>query len=346
MARVFKKDKTKTDYWIDYNDAFGRRTRQKVGPNKALAQKILGKKLTEVKEQLELGIHPVEKMPFAEFADQYLRDYAKPNKKSWQRDACIIDHLKVFFEHKFLGEITPQDVEAYKAQRSEHVTKSCVNRELGCLKTILTKAVEWGRLRDNPAQRVKLFRVDNRRLVYLEQEEVPRLFAACSPSLRNIVEFAVLTGMRRGEILSLQWQDTDLKTGTIRLLKTKNGKVRDIPMNQRLRQLLMTLPRHLHSAYVFCNQQGKPYSNVTKAFRKAVQAAGIKRHIRFHDLRHTFASHLVMSGVDLFTVSQLLGHSDVAMTQRYAHLSPDHKRRAMERLDGYFVPEQEQAEEA
>jgi integrase len=113
---------------------------------------------------------------------------------------------------------------------------------------------------------------------------------------------------------------------------TKNYKTRTIPLNRALDELLRKLPRRLDSPYVFQGPSGEAYTKTNYHFTRAVKRAGIPR-VRFHDLRHTFASHLVMKGIDLRTVQELLGHGDMRMTLKYAHLAPDHVRKAVEVLD-------------
>ena len=129
----------------------------------------------------------------------------------------------------------------------------------------------------------------------------------------------------------------DFRVGVIQVLRrTKNGKPRHIPLNGRLREVFKRVPRNLGSDLIFCRSDGKAWVDIRESSTAALQRAGIEKHVTFHTLRHTFASHLVMAGVDLYTVSELLGHSSIEMTQRYAHLSPDHKRMVMDRLERYF----------
>ncbi len=178
---------------------------------------------------------------------------------------------------------------------------------------------------------------NNRRLRYLTREEADRLIKACYETpkchhLAPIVITALQTGMRRGEILRLKWDNVDFKNGYIYVEDSKNKTSRLIPMSQTLRQTLSNLPRHLSSPYVFWHDNGKPYDDIKHSFNKVLKRAGIKV-FTFHDLRHTFASHLVMNGVDLMTVKELLGHKDIKMTMRYSHLSPDHKRVAVKRIE-------------
>jgi integrase len=129
------------------------------------------------------------------------------------------------------------------------------------------------------------------------------------------------TGMRRGEILSLEWEKhIDLKHGFIFLDVTKNGERREVPINQTLRETLKKLPRRLDSPYVFTDNEGNRFKDIKWSFKTALRRSEIK-DFRFHDLRHTFASHLVMAGVNITTVKDLLGHKTLTMTLRYAHLA-------------------------
>jgi integrase len=142
--------------------------------------------------------------------------------------------------------------------------------------------------------------------------------------------------MRKGEILGLKWRDVDIQRNTIHLLDTKNGEKRDVPMNDITQKTIIGVLKHPDSQYIFCNKEGQPYGDIKKSFLTAIRKAGII-NFHFHDLRHTFASHLVMSGVDLNTVRELLGHKTLEMTLRYSHLSPDHKKRAVDILNKRMV---------
>jgi integrase len=138
--------------------------------------------------------------------------------------------------------------------------------------------------------------------------------------------------MRRGEILGLRWEQVDLKNGFILLDITKNGERREIPINRTLLQALKGVVRRVDSPYVFVDKDGREYKEVKRSFNSALQKAGIK-DFRFHDLRHTFVSQLLMAGVDITTVKELLGHKSLTMTLRYAHLAPSHKVKAVDILD-------------
>ncbi|PIQ88729.1 MAG: hypothetical protein COV72_06610 [Candidatus Omnitrophica bacterium CG11_big_fil_rev_8_21_14_0_20_42_13] len=336
---IYKKGE---DYWIDYY-ALGKRKREKIGASKVLAENVLRKRKLQIAENRFLDIKKEEKIKFEEFADEYLELHCKVNNKSWHKsDYFNLRKLKSYFAGRYLYEITPKDIERYKAESLKSVTKATVNRVLNCLSSLYNRAIEWGKAANNPMRTVKLFKAENKRLRYLEKEEIVKLLANCSNHLRPIVIVALNTGMRKGEIFGLKWYDVDFERGIIHLLNTKNGEKREVPMNEQAKTALIKVRKHPQSAYIFSNKDGRPYTAVRKSFFTALKNAGII-NFRFHDLRHTFASHLVMSGVDLNTVRELLGHKSLEMTLRYSHLSPDHKKRAVDilgkRMDTFWTPD-------
>ena len=172
----------------------------------------------------------------------------------------------------------------------------------------------------------------NRRLRFLDTEECQRLINCCTPHLKPIIITALNTGMRRGEILSLKWDQVDLRHGYISLTDTKSGVGREIPINKTLNNLLEDMPHSIESIYLFTDKDGNPYKEVKHSFSTALRKAEI-HNATFHTLRHTFSSHLVMKGVDLTTVKELLGHKSLNMTLRYSHLAPEHKTKAVMILD-------------
>ena len=262
-------------------------------------------------------------------ANEYLDVYSKPNKRSSWRDEISIKHLVYYFGNRTLQEITCLDVDKYKQKRVREVSCSTVNRETACLKAIFNKAKEWGKISENQISSVKLFAVEDKRIRYLEKEETASVIQACSDHLKPIVVVALNTGMRKGEILNLKWNDIDFQNHLIYVLQTKNREVRKIPVNDTVFRTLLRARKNPKSPYVFCKKDGSPYRDIRDGFFNALKRTGIN-DFRFHDLRHTFASHLVMAGVDLKTVQELLGHKTFEMTLRYSHLSSDHKRKTVE----------------
>jgi integrase len=173
-------------------------------------------------------------------------------------------------------------------------------------------------------------------------DEIQLLFQHCTPRLKPIVITALSTGMRRGEIINLKWDDVDFSQGHITIWESKNGESHTAPMSDLLAETLRRQKeeRRPRNPLVFPSPTGKPYTDFRQSFKSACREARIT-DFRFHDLRHTFASHLVMNGVDLTTVKELLGHKTLVMTLRYAHLSQGHKKKAVEGvgavLSGHYL---------
>jgi integrase len=205
-----------------------------------------------------------------------------------------------------------------------------VNRELALFKAMLNKAVEWSRLKENPGEKVKLLKGTVKRVRFLMPEKVQILLSNCANHLKPIVTVAVHTGMRKGEILGLRRDQVNFEQGIISILDTKNHERRDIPMNETTKTTLKAIENR--GPYLFCNEDGQRLKFIDEAFRAAVRRSG-KKNFHFHDLRHTFTSNLVMTGEDLNTVAELLGHKNLEMTRRYAHLSPKFKKNAVNVLD-------------
>ena len=337
------------NWWIDFYDQ-GKRVRRKVGPSKKLAELALADvQLKQAKNEF-LGICEPKRILFQDFASEYM-DYCRANKRksTCERDLYVQRDLVRLWGTEQLDRITPKQVEDYKSSRLKAVRPGTVNRDLMTVKALFNRAIAWDYLKDSPARPVKPLKVAKGRTRFLSASEAEVLLDACkasqNPHLYAIVCVALHTGLRRGEILRLQWQDVDFKQGKIYVVSreegpTKTGESRSVPMNRTVRDILRSHPRRLDTPYFFLNLKGKPFRHVDNGFVKAVRRAGIA-HVRFHDLRHTFASHLVMAGVDIRTVQELLGHKDIKMTMRYAHLAPDHMKNAVETLDGHYLDTEE-----
>jgi integrase len=313
------------DWYIDYR-INGKRYKRRIGPNKKLAEQVLMDIEVKKAKGEHLGIHDEKMIKFADFAEEYLR-FARGTKapSTYAGNVREMQRLLRSFEG-YLSKLTTAQIEKYKITRGEGVKPATVNRELALLKHMITKAVEWGYLKNSPAKPVKLLKEPPGRLRYLEADEIERVLDGCNDDPRvlylgPIVLMALHTGMRLGEIVGLRWDDIDLKQRLITITKTKNNQRKTIPINDVLYEELSRVPRHVTSAYVFCHPDGARILRVDRSFHSALKRAGVDE-FRFHDLRHTFASHLAMRGVPLETIGTLLGHKDPKMTKRYAHLSP------------------------
>jgi integrase len=277
---------------------------------------------------------------FADLVGRY-RTFAA-SQKSFYIKKIIINQLAEQFGATVLDEITASHVESYLSDGLEKGLKpATVNRRLACLKHMFRKAYEWGNCSEEKLKeirKVKFFREDNQRVRYLQPEECQALIHVCEkyPRLRHlrpIIITAMNTGMRRSEILSLKWEQVDFSRGVINLLDTSNGEERQIPINDVLAETLSDIVRSIDSQYVFVDSHGKPYNHIREAFASACRRIGVT-DFRFQDLRHTFASHLVKAGIEISTVSKLLGHKSMAMTLRYSYLAPDQMKAAVNALNG------------
>jgi integrase len=278
-------------------------------------------------------------------ADEFLELYSKQHKRSWRRDETSIKNLSGYFEGASLIDLNSLGIEKYILHRkAAGVSQSTINRELSCLKTLLGKAVEWGKLKENPAARVKKLRENPPKERILSTEEMRRLLAAAAPGLKPFLIVALNTGMRRSEILSLKWADVDFVKGFVRIadVNAKSGKERKIPMNGLVFDSLRDMKRD--SEFVFMNiETGKHVKDMKTAFKGACRRAEIKG-LRIHDLRHTAATRMIEAGVDLVTVSKILGHSSIQMTMRYAHPTPEAMRRAVAKLGEFMTTGRDKVE--
>jgi len=281
--------------------------------------------------------------------ESYLLDKYTPWVEAHHADSQkTMKRLKANFlpdigKHK-LGDIKPFAIENWRRKKIKAGVKpATVNRDINALKAALQRAVNWGLLESNPLTTVKPLRVDNSPNVrYLSDNEEERLRTALDARerrlgtdyLKPMVILSLNTGLRRGEMLNLKWTDVNFSLSmlTIRGHATKSGQTRHIPLNDEALETLKQWQLLCNgNELVFPSSTGNKLKNVNTPWRRLIKAASIT-DFRFHDLRHTFASKLVMSGVDLNTVRELLGHADIKMTLRYAHLSTEVKAAAVQKL--------------
>ena len=328
----------KIRWYLDYHDESGKRV-QKVARHAVSKEDAFVALRAKVQNILKGHRDNDEgNLGFEEFSEEYLREYAVKRKRSWKSDQCYLKaHLVPFLGQLRLSEITRQHVERYTSRRvDDGVKKATINGELAVLRKMMYKAIDWGRLDKNPVRKEDFFQGEEQmKERVLTSEEQGRLLMASPTSLRPILITALNTGMRRGEILGLEWARVSLENRQIILecTNTKSKKRREIPINGDLFSLLASLKTTANgSAYVFPNPfTGKPLKDAKSAFYRACKKAGIKG-LRFHDLRHTFASRLSARGVDLNTIRELLGHGSIRMTQRYLHSNQALKRNAVESI--------------
>jgi site-specific recombinase XerD len=268
--------------------------------------------------------------------EKFLFEYA-PKKKSGDRFRGLAKNLISFMGDFTLLEITPKLVNEYKVKRyQDGVKPATINREIACLKRAFNLAYrEWEWIRENPISRVSMEKENNKRDRWLSYDEELRLLNASPDWMRDLIVFALNTGMRLSEILTLTWDQIDLNRKILIIFNSKNGERRGIPLNEIVFEMLKNKSkvRSIKTNLVFYNDNHKQFNKVfvSHRFAKIVKKSGID-DFRFHDLRHTFATRLVQAGVDIYRVSHLLGHKDLKTTQRYAHHYPESLRSAVEAL--------------
>jgi integrase len=242
-----------------------------------------------------------------------------------------------------LTKITPALIEGAKLRRAQAVAHSTVDKDLAVLKAFFNWCMARSLAASNPVCRVKFFNDDNSRLRYLTEDEYNRLIEAAktieaSPRLAEKIILSAHTGLRRGSLFHLRWDYVDFLNRVVRIPRTKSGRPHAIPLNATVLTTLQSLytERVPDCPYIFAHatgrQAGKPVKDVKNGFHTALEIAEIK-DFTWHDLRHTFASWLIMKGASLRSVAELLGHRGLRMVMRYAHLSPAYLSAEVSLLD-------------
>ena len=333
--------KRRNIWYLDYTDAHGKRHQVSTGTkDKRLAETIASKKHTD-NVQRKAGYKIPDKIFFEEFKSIFL-DHCEASKKKntirFHKNSMIA--LEKEFGGLLLSEITPFRIEEFVMKRVKEVSKTTVNRELATLNHLYNLAVKWNKAIENPTREVAKLKEPPGRNRYLSIQEVSDLLKACHLNyLKIAVQIALNTGLRKGEIIALTRQNIDLDNRIISVEESKSGKRRDIPINDSLFVDLKEYLDKLEGDVLI------PVKDFRKAFNYAKDRADLS-NLKFHDLRHTFASYLAMAGVGLATLKELMGHSTIQMTMRYAHLSPDHRVSAVNQLTGKFgiLPDKDREE--
>jgi site-specific recombinase XerD len=308
---VFERPKGSGIWWIRYADEAGQIHREKVGMKHA-AINIYQLRKTQIRlgkftpEEVK-GKH--QNASFAEIIED--RRAVAKSLRSFRDEDKHLSWWKERLKGRTAASILANDIEAAKRDLSETLTPASVNRKLAALKSAFSLAVRNKKADINPAKEVKLFKENNARIRFLTEEEETRLFSVLPKKYKPLVTVAIHTGLRKTEQLSLKWTDVDFKLGQITVRESKPGKSRVIPMNDTVETTLSRLPRRIRNPFVFVGRKaGGRLKDLPNDWEELLLTAKIE-DFRWHDLRHTFASRLVMSGVDLYTVCRLLGHQDI-----------------------------------
>ena len=367
-------------YAIRYTDKNGKQARYAlrmsfpkttVSDARAEASRLLGRIAAGESPAEEKKIKQVGKLTLLSFIDGDYGDHLRAKSKA--ADASIERLKRCFgkFMDKALSEIDAVSVEKWRNEKlNSGMSASTVNRDIGALKPLFSRAVDWKLLPENPLKLIKPIKDNSDPIIrYLDKDEETRLRTALDKRekrdrdgresgnkhraargyellpeipethyvdyLKPAVLLSINTGIRQGELITRLWDDVHLGKDAYLFIRgeySKSGKGRHVPLNSEAKAVLTQWKAQgTGKGLVFPGREGKPIAEVKTAWRKLLTNAEIE-DFRWHDMRHHFASRLVMAGVDLNTVRELLGHSDLKMTLRYSHLAPEHKAAAVQKL--------------
>jgi integrase len=321
-------------FWMAYKAASGVIRESTGTADRRLAEAVLAKRRAEVFEGRWTGRLRDTKVGLRQAIHEFVAVYSKPRKVSWKDDLFILGRLAAFAGvHAYLQDMDRRLIERFQLDLlARGISKARINRYTAALKCFFNRMIDWGKIQTNPCRGIKLY-PEAPRTHWLEAGQIVQLLEHCSPRLRPIVQVALLTGLRRGDILRLTWDRIDFAQGLIRITQGKTQTPLILPMSLALADVLRNVPRDMDSPSVF-HQHGKSlrrFGWVRTDFDKARYAAGLLG-TRFHDLRHTAATQLRRLGRDLQVVQQLLGHKAIRTTMRYSHVHPTELRDAVNKL--------------
>jgi integrase len=292
------------------------------------------------------------KHTLSDLIDQYTRLYLSKHPRRLKDQTPHLDWWKYNYGNRALIEITPALLAEAKEEllngvtsRKTYRTNSTVNRYFSTLSRAFTLAFqEWQWISENPFKRVSKLRENGGRNRFLNREELHNLLECCKKSknsnLYGMVFMAASLGFRFGELTGLQWKHIDLENGFITLETSKNGDGRAVPVPNQIAVYLNNLESPKHpEAFLFPSKDPSkryPPSMIRKAFQKAITMAKIE-NFRYHDLRHTCASHLAMNGATQGELMEILGHRSPTMTRRYAHFSKEHISRVLQKTSNNLI---------
>jgi integrase len=344
---IFERPKKSGKWWISYY-LNGKHIREFAG-NRTQARKFLNKR----KEEIRLGKLFPEMIKLKHkciTVSEIIGDYILACESAKQRSIKDVRYRSTFWKENIGDQnaklITPDDLEQLRIKLSQNKSKSnnlkttegesrspaTVNRYLAVLRAAYSKAIHNGKVEKNPVSHIYFQKEENERVRYLTREEEEQLFKFLPKEHHALVIIALQTGMRKSEQLNLKWKEITYENneqGYITVKRSKSGRQRLIPIGETAINTLKSLTVMINNEYVFFGKvPGKPFKDIPKEWEECLKKAGID-DFHWHDLRHTYASRLVMAGVPIYTVQTLLGHSTIKVTERYSHLSPEHLKQVI-----------------
>ena len=327
-------NKTRSKFIVKVKDDSGK-WKSKTTPTLQLARRAENKLKVELIKNDGIFEKKVKHKKSTFSFSNYL-EYAKLHKVSWRDDVCRWNLHVVDSDYK-----SPSGIrKLLSSMRDAGKSPQTISHVLKLIRRVYNFHIQEGLwLKDNPTRNIKLPNFDNRVSNILSQDEIKSLISYLNRwSNRRaalVILFAIYTGRRQGEILKLKWQHIDFESGSYTCNNTKNGSNLSFPVNKKALNVLIEAQDILISDYVFPSATGAYFHSFKCCWQRLKKRERIS--IRFHDLRHTFASHLASSGkVDVYTLKNLLGHKDIKLTERYSHLLDSHLRKSTEVIDSLF----------
>ena len=309
---------------LDFRDNQHKRHQKTIRGTAAQGYNILLTLKTKMQDEIFYPERVYKKITFNEAADIYWKIHGSIIKSA-PKLVYTINTIKEYFRDKTIASLTPEDIQVFYNQIMTKTSPSTANRHFTALRAIINKMIKLKKYKGyNPCADISRKKDNPARETYLTKPQIIQLLDAAPERSKGLFAFAIATGMRRGEILQLDWSEIDLDANIIHIYKSKSGKAREVPIMTPLKNMLLAM-KPKKSGKVF--EQTIPM--IKYDFKYTLKKTSIT-NVRFHDLRHTFASHFVMNGGSISDLQRILGHYDIKLTMRYAHLSPNYLRKSIE----------------
>ncbi len=337
------------------------------GYSAQLASVVRSERLRSMRHEEELPYQKKKAPTFKVLAEKYLEwSSENKNRAGIEDKSRYVNHLKSRFDNKRLDEIKPFDLERMKAEMAKaEIAPKTISHCLGLIRAMYNKAEDWSLYQGpNPVKKVKMPIVQNARDRFLTFKEAKALLHELKrnvrfkkqyrelkdPKLHDITLLSLHTGARASEIFNIRGKDIDFLNGLIALRDTKNTETRYAPMTESIRKILACRMPKDPNNYIFTDAKGQKIKEVSNAFEKVVDrlkfnegVSDPRQRIVFHTCRHSFASWLAIQGIPILTIARLMGHKNIAMSERYSHLSPDHKKDSVKSIEVAFRKEKNTA---
>ena len=333
-------------YYYDFVFEAKRYRRSCKTTDRKLAEQIeISVKNDIIKRENHLPTDKNKHLLFSTAWENYLKNNGN-SEKAIERKIIAAGHFLPFFKDKTLSVVIPLDIKNYQLERKleimsleknkdkkeSEINFRSVNYEVIIISNLFNFCIERGYIEKNPAAKIKKLN-ELKRLKTLSDEDIRKLINGATNKLtRDLISFLIFTGCRKGEALNLKWQDVDLQNDVIAIKGTKTKYDRYVPVSKPLKEFLEGIEKNQDCLYVF-NDKGAKLGNFRRSFHTACRNAGLK-DLRIHDLRHVFASKMVMNGTSLYITGELLGHRTTQMTKRYSHLVQDTLKKAVDDVWG------------